>query len=242
MFSDSTVYEIGLRFPVLIFSFLGVMFFMGLFSLSKGRPFDKRRGITLSSIYIAMYLALTLPSILLIVIVSILIVLGCREWFEASKSKPSWRIPVSVWIIFGFSTFVFLRLQTNGSALCLFAFFLVNASDSAAYVCGKIWGKTKLTPVISPGKTVEGAVGGILVVMLVALAFKWALPLKFSMLETLFYAILIGICAQCGDLAASWSKRRLGIKDFGTILPGHGGILDRFDSSLLVMPVFVLVY
>lgn len=107
--------------------------------------------------------------------------------------------------------------------------------DTAAYAVGKLWGRHKLCPKISPGKTVEGAVAALAG----AVALSVGLGLAFGLSATggLALGVMLGIAGQAGDLAESMMKRRAGIKDSGAILPGHGGVLDRFDSLLFNAPV-----
>lgn len=118
-----------------------------------------------------------------------------------------------------------------------FVFLLVFstwASDTFALVAGKTMGKNKLCPTISPGKTREGALGGFIGTIVVALIFS--LIFKFSLLHGLAIGLIIAIMAPLGDLVESVLKRTCGIKDSGNIIPGHGGILDRFDSLLFAAP------
>lgn len=128
-------------------------------------------------------------------------------------------------------------VQTTGGGawLLLFTMLSTSAVDTGAYFAGKSLGKHKLAPVLSPGKTWEGAVGGFLCAMLVAgLLGSWLrLPLAFSLTA----GALVGIFAQLGDLSKSAIKREIGIKDFGSLIPGHGGVLDRFDSLLFTAPI-----
>ena len=108
------------------------------------------------------------------------------------------------------------------------------ASDTAAFAVGKMMGKVKLCPSISPGKTREGAIGGFVGTLIVAVVFS--LIFQFSILHALGLGIIIGIMAPLGDLAESILKRVSGVKDSGNIIPGHGGVLDRFDSLLFAAP------
>lgn len=108
------------------------------------------------------------------------------------------------------------------------------ASDTFAFAFGKLWGKTKLCPTISPGKTQEGAIGGVIGTIVVALLFS--LVFKFSLIHGLAIGVIIAIAAPLGDLAESILKRVCGVKDSGQIIPGHGGVLDRFDSLFFAAP------
>lgn len=115
---------------------------------------------------------------------------------------------------------------------------LIWASDTGAYIAGKTFGKHKLFPRISPGKTWEGWIGGTVLAIVVA----WAISFPFDDLELyqwLGAAIIVSVFGVLGDLVESLLKRSLSVKDSGTLLPGHGGILDRFDSLLVVIPFIV---
>ncbi len=119
-------------------------------------------------------------------------------------------------------------------------FFLVWASDTGAYAAGKTWGKRKLAPNISPGKTWEGWAGGFLLTLLVGWLLKFMLP-DVPLAHLLTAAAVVAVFGPLGDLAESMLKRSVGVKDSGTFMPGHGGLLDRFDAFLLVLPVLALL-
>lgn len=133
--------------------------------------------------------------------------------------------------------------KNDGIFFILFAFICSWATDSFALFAGMAFGKHKLSPKISPKKTVEGAVGGVLGCMLVCTGLYFLFKLKLGLSEsitltiTLISALLLSVISIFGDLAASTIKRHHGVKDFGNILPGHGGVMDRFDSSVFVFPV-----
>jgi phosphatidate cytidylyltransferase len=125
----------------------------------------------------------------------------------------------------------------HGSELVIYLLFLVWAADTGGYFIGKRWGKTRLIPNVSPGKTLAGALGGALFLMLVAiLGAIWFKPLDF--LAWFIMAGIIFIFALFGDLFVSMLKRRVQLKDTGTLIPGHGGILDRIDSLISTAPCF----
>lgn len=155
---------------------------------------------------------------------------------------------VSIGVPLALSTAVYLR---DAYGLVLGMFYVILAlgsawfSDSAAYFTGRAFGKHKLCPLISPKKTVEGAVGGVVfgtaLMMLTALLFQQAAPLWGMTVQVNYiYLLLIAppatIIGMVGDLSASIIKRQYNIKDFGNIMPGHGGVLDRFDSVLFCAP------
>ncbi len=107
--------------------------------------------------------------------------------------------------------------------------------DTFAFLVGNLWGKTKLAPKISPGKTVEGSIGGLLASVLGALLCGWWLGM--GPVSSALLGLMMGVVGQLGDLSKSVLKRDLGIKDFGTIFGPHGGVLDRFDAILFSLPL-----
>ncbi|MEI6895898.1 MAG: phosphatidate cytidylyltransferase [Psychromonas sp.] len=130
-----------------------------------------------------------------------------------------------------------------GSALLFFVFILVWAADTGAYFCGKFFGKHKLAPNVSPGKTIEGFIGGVVSAMLVAFIASIAFEIPSEKLMLFFAASLITtLVSALGDLSESIFKREANIKDSGNLLPGHGGILDRIDSLTAAVPIFTLTY
>ncbi|MFL5539013.1 MAG: phosphatidate cytidylyltransferase [Longimicrobiaceae bacterium] len=137
----------------------------------------------------------------------------------------------------------------HGTAILLFPVVLTWLSDTFAYFAGRMWGKQKLIPKVSPGKTVAGAVGAIVGTPLAAVGYSIFLQRfptwRMGLVEALVFGILVSVAAQVGDLAESLLKRDVGVKDSGRLLPGHGGALDRFDSLFFTLPLgyafFVLV-
>ncbi|MFC4775359.1 phosphatidate cytidylyltransferase [Paenibacillus sp. GCM10023252] len=121
------------------------------------------------------------------------------------------------------------------------AFGCIWASDIGAYFVGRALGRTKLWPSISPNKTIEGAAGGILLALVVAVIGSWMEPSVLELPEALMFGLLAAIAGQFGDLIQSAYKRVRDIKDTGKLLPGHGGVLDRCDSWIIVFPLLVLV-
>lgn len=149
---------------------------------------------------------------------------------------------------FTLTTLPALRAQSNGPSLLIFLFCVVWAGDIAAYYIGRALGRHKLAPTLSPNKTWEGALGSVAGSLLVAgglvsLAHwmaQWDAA-RLSFPDDLWYwltvAVVVNVAAQVGDLTESALKRSAGVKDSGTLLPGHGGMLDRIDALLLAAPV-----
>lgn len=137
----------------------------------------------------------------------------------------------------GMGFLYFIETREAGLTYIFYSLFIIWATDSGAYFIGKAIGKNKLWPEISPNKTIEGFVGGIFCAVIVAALFVLFTDINATMLELVFITILLSIFGQVGDLVESALKRHYEVKDSGNILPGHGGILDRFDSLLFVWPL-----
>lgn len=170
-------------------------------------------------------------------------------WLRRYTANPTMRDPVLTWGVVGLITLVvpWIALMglrsapTFGPAYVLFLVLLIWIADSSAYLAGRRWGYRKLAPRISPGKTREGAYGAIVATSLFAAAGATAFGF-----ESLQWPLFIMICmvtvifSMAGDLFESMFKRQYGAKDSGSLLPGHGGILDRMDSLTAAAPIFFL--
>ena len=134
-----------------------------------------------------------------------------------------------------------LVMNRVGRYMVLIPFVVAFASDAGAYFTGRIFGRHKLAPVISQNKTVEGAVGGILSAIVCMVVYSVVLQFAFDFRVNYGYAILYGLLGSLvgifGDLCFSVVKRQTGLKDYGNLFPGHGGVLDRFDSMMMVAPL-----
>lgn len=139
-----------------------------------------------------------------------------------------------------FSMFFLWRMSAE---YLLYVFLLVWGADSGAYFVGRQFGQTQLAPKVSPNKTVEGLVGGIITTLLIMIAIMLCSSIKMDMkywVVFLIIAMITVLYSVQGDLFESMLKRRADVKDSGTILPGHGGVLDRVDSLLAATPIFLL--
>lgn len=156
-------------------------------------------------------------------------------------SSRSWLLPLSGIVVLIPAWLAITRLQEHDPRLVVYLIFLVAATDTGAYFVGKATGKNKLAPHLSPGKTLEGAKGGLAAALLWAVLgasyfqFQGAIWFYFLLLSIVVAAISIA-----GDLFESLIKREGGYKDSGSLLPGHGGVLDRIDGLLAALPIFVL--
>ncbi|HKP13808.1 MAG TPA: phosphatidate cytidylyltransferase [Blastocatellia bacterium] len=160
--------------------------------------------------------------------------------FVASASQIQWGLMI---FVFGLSHMAFLltvpqipETNVNGRMLVLFLVFVVEMSDVLQYVWGKTFGRHKIIPAVSPNKTWEGFVGGILSAMGLSLLIRFLTP--FTMAETLLVSLIITVAGFCGGAVMSAVKRDFGVKDFGATIPGHGGMLDRVDSLCYAAPFF----
>ncbi|MDJ0757752.1 MAG: phosphatidate cytidylyltransferase [Woeseiaceae bacterium] len=131
-----------------------------------------------------------------------------------------------------------VTLYRAGAETLLFALTIVWAADIGAFFAGKQFGKVKLAPSISPGKTWEGVIGGLVAVVLLSMAGSYWFDV--SLLQLLPFCLAVACISVVGDLTVSIFKRNAGIKDSGTLFPGHGGLLDRVDSIAAATPVFAL--
>ncbi len=141
-----------------------------------------------------------------------------------------------------FTSLVRIHMNSGtGRFFIMIPFIMAFLSDSGAYFAGKYLGKHKLAPVLSPKKTVEGVAGGVAGAVVGMLIYTLILQLAFKFQVNYAYAVIYGILGSVastfGDLCFSVIKRQTGIKDYGTIIPGHGGVLDRFDSMMIVGPL-----
>jgi len=166
------------------------------------------------------------------------------NWAYTMMSQLYIALPFSLLNVLAFRSVGFDIQYTYLIPLSVFVFLWIN--DTGAYLCGSLFGKHKLFPRISPGKSWEGSIGGGILVIAIAVLI-WYLTeryqvneLSLSAFEWAGLGLTVVIFGTWGDLIESLLKRTLGIKDSGTILPGHGGMLDRFDSSLLAIPAAVV--
>src|ERR1044071_3527190 len=183
-------------------------------------------------VFIPVYMMLMLPARMVL----------ARETagFVASASQIQWGLMI---FVFGLSHMAFLltipqipETNVNGRMLVLFLVFVVEISDVLQYIWGKTLGRHKIIPAVSPNKTWEGFIGGILSAMGLSLLIRFLTP--FTVAETLIVSLIITVAGFCGGAVMSAVKRDFGVKDFGTAIPGHGGMLDRVDSLCYAAPFF----
>ncbi|MBN2395017.1 MAG: phosphatidate cytidylyltransferase [Candidatus Atribacteria bacterium] len=147
---------------------------------------------------------------------------------------------ISIYIGYLLSFLIDIRLMNHGNILILFALFTTWMSDTVAYIFGILYGKRHPFPTISPNKTLEGSIAGLLGGAICGIAFSYFIPLKPLVLFVI--GLLAAICGQIGDLFESMIKRNFDVKDSGNLLPGHGGVLDCMDSILFSAPFVYYIF
>ena len=178
------------------------------------------------------YYAIVLTIAFMVAVIVAICMMTNRQRFHFRSTSPA------IWFCIVINLFFVaipnLRILENGLCYLIFPMLICITTDVFAYLIGRKWGKTRLAPTVSPNKTVEGAAAGIIISYAFALLFAVVLnyfasvSIKWKFFS--WYALLCSAVGQFGDLTASVIKRIAGVKDFGTLLPGHGGILDRLDS------------
>tara|TARA_X000000368_G_scaffold77607_1_gene57928 strand:+ start:76 stop:714 length:639 start_codon:yes stop_codon:yes gene_type:complete len=174
------------------------------------------------------------------ILITVICLLAMFEWFKSKLQKPI----IGVLLILNFYFWSILLVISPGmyeeGVYFGYGILILNTAifDSLAYLIGSKFGKTYIAKKISPNKTLEGLIGGILGSMLFGIFFGYQIQDYGIILIFIFLCFL----AFVGDLLISFIKRQSGVKDTGTILPGHGGILDRLDSHLIVIPVSIMIF
>lgn len=185
----------------------------------------------LFAIFIPVYAFLGLPVLAVFA--------GDTEDFLERTTKIQWGVMISVYCISHAPALLLLDLRDyegQNALLLLYLILVVQISDVMQYVFGKLFGRHKLAPKVSPSKTVEGLIGGGLAAVAIGASLWWITP--FTPLQSALMSLLIVACGVFGGLALSAVKRSLGAKDWGRMIEGHGGMMDRMDSVSFAAPVF----
>ena len=184
-----------------------------------------------------------------------LVLFASTIWLRGPTGKPVSSVSITAFGVLYAGVFAYIYAlryhdyavgAAAGTALVFLPIFLTWTTDVGAYAFGRMFGRKKLIPSVSPGKTVEGAVGGLGLTIVICLLYVRFVLMPYAQLGltiqgAVLFAIVVSVAAQTGDLAESLLKREAGVKDSSSILPGHGGILDRFDALLFVMPIAFLL-
>lgn len=203
--------------------------------------------ITSLIIPLSIYFALENYLYLLLLILTVIPIIHMFKNHNEFHTKDLFSYMAGVIIIpWVFSTLAYIRLTEYGQFLIWLPLISAWLTDTFAYFGGRFLGKHKLCPNISPKKTIEGSVSGILGAVLGYIIYGYILKntwdINVNFYAFILTAIITSILSQMGDLVASLIKRETGIKDFGKLMPGHGGVLDRFDSLIITAPcIFILL-
>ncbi len=174
--------------------------------------------------------------VLILLLLAFTVVTKNRFTFE----DVSFSILSALYVGIGF--YFFMETREAGLVYIFYSLFIIWATDSGAYFIGKAVGKNKLWPEISPNKTVEGSLGGVVCAVIVSVLFVLIYSISSNLITLMGITVVLSVFGQIGDLVQSAFKRHFNVKDSGNILPGHGGILDRFDSLLFVWPILHLFH
>ncbi len=211
---------------------------------------DRQRWTYTAGVALVMFLLLFLPlgsnidAIVRLAVLGWLVILVSLAFYQQNSGEgPRWqdRLAVSGLVLLPAAWLSMTLIHAEDFRLLIFVFVLAASADSFAYFAGKAFGKTKLAPQLSPGKTREGMLGGLAGVFVVALLYVLYVGMPGAKAVSFVLLCLVcGVVSVGGDLFESLMKREAGVKDSGNVIPGHGGILDRFDSHIAVAPVFLL--
>ena len=249
------------RAMTLLFSIVTGMTIWEFAGLVNDRPFISinRFISTVSGVYLFLAMAgynsgLTPATVFIPYLVSIIYLMVAELYLKAKDPVNNWAYTMmsQLYIALPFSLLNVLAFRSNGydiqytylMPLSVFVFLWIN--DAGAYICGSLLGRHKLFSRISPGKSWEGSIGGGLLVVVAAVLIWYFTEqydvndLRLTAYEWAGLGIVVVVFGTWGDLIESLFKRTLGIKDSGNILPGHGGMLDRFDSTLMAVPASVV--
>ncbi len=180
------------------------------------------------------------PIAILLTVIAVFLFYATVPGRRSALENATLTILVTAWIG-GLGAFVFDFLKSDDYVWLVLALVVtVAAMDVGQYFIGRRIGRRPLAPVVSPKKTIEGYIAGVIVAIAVGAAFAWAEP--FEIADGLLIGAVVALISPLGDLAVSVLKRALGVKDMGYILPGHGGVLDRIDAMVLTIPALWIAY
>lgn len=259
--------------PICIFSkfvifpiAMGILAAIGVFEISKCIGWEKKFVLTIPTFIVALalpilryflsgkskpnsvFLLFAMASAFLLLVYTLAYVMFTKNKYKLSDALTFFAL--SIYVIGCFSSVVIVRytnfVEDQGKYMYLIIFLSAWICDTFAYFTGRFFGKHKLIPAISPKKTIEGAIGGIIFTFIAMMGYGCLLKYAFkydgiSFVHLAILGVILPIVSQIGDLIASCIKRQYDIKDFGNVFPGHGGVIDRFDSPMLVAPVICLI-
>ncbi len=259
--------------PICIFSnyvifpiAMGILSAIGIFEIAKCMGLHKKLVLTIPAYIVGLalpilryflsgktkpnsvFLLFAMASTFFLLVYTLAYVMFTQNKYKLSDALTFFAL--SVYVIGCFSSVVIVRYTNfvENQGLYMFPIIFLSAwiCDTFAYFTGRFLGKHKLIPSISPKKTIEGAIGGVVFTLIALIGYGFLLKYAFkydgiSFVHLAILGLVLPVVSQTGDLIASCIKRQYDIKDFGNVFPGHGGVLDRFDSPMLVAPTICLI-
>lgn len=232
----------------ILLAVIGLISLIGMYELYRVLKIEKSvigiMGYLAAIVYFLNIRFAFIPDILMLVFAFLILLLFAYVFsYPKYDAKQVMTVFFGLFYVAGMLSYVYqIRMLENGKYLAFLVFICSWGCDTCAYCVGKLIGKHKMSPILSPKKSVEGAFGGVIGAALLAALYAFIFRNAMS-LSTVEIWIIAGITAvaalisMVGDLAASAIKRNYDIKDYGTLIPGHGGILDRFDSMIITAPI-----
>lgn len=232
----------------ILLAVIGLISLIGMYELYRVLKIEKSVigiiGYLAAIVYFLNIRFAFIPDILMLVFAFLILLLFAYVFsYPKYDAKQVMTVFFGLFYVAGMLSYVYqIRMLENGKYLAFLVFICSWGCDTCAYCVGKLIGKHKMSPILSPKKSVEGAFGGVIGAALLAAlyAFIFRNAMSLSMVEIWIIAGITAVAAlisMVGDLAASAIKRNYDIKDYGTLIPGHGGILDRFDSMIITAPI-----
>ncbi|MDO4743666.1 MAG: phosphatidate cytidylyltransferase [bacterium] len=240
-------------FPIIFDITVMLLCAVALWELLNNTGLIKQRFLTIVAMcYSTVFMVSGLLNVSMVYAVAIfaLVLIFYTVFFHAKTTVNEFTSAFCLPVLISYAFYSLIVLMRNNAENGLLYLFLVLcfawASDTGAYFVGVFFGKHKLAPSLSPKKTIEGCFGGIIgsgvVSLIIGLIFNsFSNEYRINFVLLIIFAMIFSVVGMIGDLFASYIKRSCGIKDYGNIMPGHGGVLDRFDSILFIAPLFTLV-
>ena len=238
---------------VVLFALLSFWALREFITITRSRPEDHRALLYVFFVILpAQYLlvgfrwyglfAVMIPVYAFLFVPARMVLAGQVKDFLERAASVQWGLMTTVYCVsYVPALFMLSNKEVGGgyaahALLLLWLVLVVQISDVCQYICGKLFGRRQVAPSVSPNKTLEGLIGGGLLAVLIGASLWWATP--FSPLVAAAFAALLVAAGFLGGLVSSAIKRDRGVKDFGSLIPGHGGVLDRLDSLIFAAPVF----
>lgn len=240
--------------PFVLNGIMAIIAAMGIYEILKVAGLSNRKGLTAGAVLFTSIIVFFSDPVfswygkLILIGTFVLILLALtyylREYRNTTLPELTFALFMTLLAAFFFSAVVLTRRTDHGFWNLILIYLLAWVPDTGAYFSGFFFGKHKMAPVISPKKTIEGAVGGLLICVGISYLYAWLVSLTGATVNywiIAVYAVVGTLVSILGDLTASLIKRHFNVKDYSNLIPGHGGIMDRFDSIWFVAPFIYLM-